>query len=69
MDIATTPSSNQYSSVFEILDSSEKQIMNITDVHEVTGNYHGFSIGTYDSETGQQNTLQLSQNNNSGYKV
>lgn len=42
--------------------------MNITAVHS-TNNYHGFSIGVYDPDTGQQNTIQLTQNNNNGYAV
>ena len=68
MDIAITPSSSQYDGMFEIHDSNDKQIMNITAVHTNSG-YHGFSIGAYDADTGQQNTVQLTQNNNNGYAV
>ena len=68
IDIAITPSSNQYDRVFEVHDSNDKEIMNITAVHS-TNNYHGFSIGVYDPDTGQQNTIQLTQNNNNGYAV
>lgn len=68
MDITTTPSSSQYNGMFEILDSNDKQIMNITAVHTNNG-YHGVSMGVYDPDTGQQNTLQLTQNNNNGYVV
>ena len=68
VDITTTPSSNQYDGIFEIHDSNDKQIMNITAIHTNNG-YHGFSIGPYDSDTGQQNALQLTQNNNDNYRV
>ena len=54
--------------MFEIHDSNDKQIMNITAIHS-SGGYHGLSIGSYDADTGQQNILQLTQNNNNGYAV